>query len=174
VPGLGSTFTFSAHFLRAPSPAPALPAVVPVAVGASANANGSPNVAPDAHALTGRRALVVEDNSINQQIMDRLLQRLGMTVQMADNGREGVDAVLADPGRYDVVIMDVQMPDMDGLEATRLIRRHAGTEQLPIIAMTAHAMEEERTACLAAGMNDHLTKPVDPKALTRTLEHWIH
>ena len=69
--------------------------------------------------------------------------------------------------------MDVQMPVMDGLEATRLIRAQYSAEQLPIIAMTAHAMEEERQSCLNAGMNDHLTKPVEPRALARTLEHWI-
>jgi CheY-like chemotaxis protein len=69
--------------------------------------------------------------------------------------------------------MDVQMPVMDGLEATRLIRAQVSAAQLPIIAMTAHAMEEERLACLAAGMNDHLTKPVDPRALARTLERWV-
>jgi CheY-like chemotaxis protein len=69
--------------------------------------------------------------------------------------------------------MDVQMPVMDGLEATRLIRRHVDATQLPIIAMTAHAMEQERQLCLDAGMNDHLTKPVDPKTLTRTLGRWI-
>ena len=76
--------------------------------------------------------------------------------------------------RFDAVIMDVQMPVMDGLEATRLIRRNVDAEQLPIIAMTAHAMEQERQLCLEAGMNDHLTKPVDPKNLTNTLGRWIH
>jgi CheY-like chemotaxis protein len=97
-----------------------------------------------------------------------------MTVQFADNGREAVDAVLADGASFDAVIMDVQMPEMDGLEATRLIRRHFDATELPIIAMTAHAMEQERRLCLDAGMNDHLTKPVDPKNLTRTLARWIN
>lgn len=123
--------------------------------------------------LAGSHVLVAEDNAINQQIVEHLLQRLGVTVEFAANGREAVDAIVADYTRFDAVIMDVQMPVMDGLEATRLIRRHVDATQLPIIAMTAHAMEQERQLCLDAGMNDHLTKPVDPKTLTRTLGRWI-
>jgi signal transduction histidine kinase/CheY-like chemotaxis protein len=123
--------------------------------------------------LAGSHVLVAEDNAINQQIVEHLLQRLGVTVEFAANGREAVDAVAADYTRFDAVIMDVQMPVMDGLEATRIIRRNVDATQLPIIAMTAHAMEAERLLCLEAGMNDHLTKPVDPKNLTRTLGRWI-
>ena len=124
--------------------------------------------------LRGSHVLVAEDNEINQQIVEHLLQRLGMTVKFANNGREAVDAVMADAASFDAVIMDVQMPEMDGLEATRLIRRQVDAKTpLPIIAMTAHAMEQERQMCLDAGMNDHLTKPVDPKSLTRTLARWI-
>jgi signal transduction histidine kinase/CheY-like chemotaxis protein len=123
--------------------------------------------------LAGSHVLVAEDNAINQQIVEHLLQRQGITVEFAANGREAVDAVTADYTRFDAVIMDVQMPVMDGIEATRLIRRNVSAEQLPIIAMTAHAMEQERQMCLDAGMNDHLTKPVDPKNLTRTLRRWI-
>jgi signal transduction histidine kinase/CheY-like chemotaxis protein len=164
-PGDGSTFTFSVIFHRAESK--------PV-VGALGNppvpAASEPSAGPP---LAGRYVLLAEDNAINQQIMERLLQRLGITVDVAVNGREAVDAVMAHPDRYDMVIMDVQMPEMDGLEATRLIRRRFDAVRLPIVAMTAHAMEEERLACLAAGMNDHLTKPVDPKNLTRTLEQWL-
>jgi signal transduction histidine kinase/ActR/RegA family two-component response regulator len=162
-PGAGSTFTFTAVLKR-----PTAAAVAPV--------NGETvdeTPATPEHSLDGRRVLVVEDNAINRQILDRLLRRLGMLVEFANNGREAVDAVLAEPQRFDVVVMDVQMPVMDGLEATRLIRGQVSATQLPIIAMTAHAMEEERLACLAAGMNDHLTKPVDPRALARTLEHWV-
>jgi signal transduction histidine kinase/DNA-binding response OmpR family regulator len=132
--------------------------------------------APDAPAkspLAGAHVLVAEDNAINQQIVEHLLQRLGVTVEFANNGREAVDAVLSDYTRFDAVIMDVQMPVMDGLEATRLIRSRFDETQLPIIAMTAHAMEEERRLCLEAGMNDHVTKPVDPKTLTATLGRWI-
>jgi signal transduction histidine kinase/DNA-binding response OmpR family regulator len=128
---------------------------------------------PPKSQLAGAHVLVAEDNAINQQIVDHLLQRLGVTVEFANNGREAVDAVLSDYTRFDAVIMDVQMPVMDGLEATRLIRARVDATQLPIIAMTAHAMEEERQLCLDAGMNDHVTKPVDPKTLTATLGRWI-
>ena len=128
---------------------------------------------PPTNQLSGSRVLVAEDNAINQQIVEHLLARLGITIEFAGNGREAVDAVLKDYTRFDAVLMDVQMPEMDGLEATRLIRREVDATQLPIIAMTAHAMETERQLCLEAGMNDHLTKPVDPKALTRTLGRWI-
>jgi signal transduction histidine kinase/CheY-like chemotaxis protein len=162
-PGAGSTFTFTAVLGR-----PSADSVAPVSGAAVEEAPGSPE-----YALAGRRVLIVEDNAINRQILDRLLVRLGMVVDFAHNGREAVDTVLADPHRFDVVVMDVQMPVMDGLEATRLIRGQVSAAQLPIIAMTAHAMEEERLLCLAAGMNDHLTKPVDPRALARTLEHWV-
>ncbi len=163
VPGAGSTFTFTAVF--------GLPSADAAAPANGVTADETQAIA--ARALLGRHVLVVEDNAINRQILDRLLQRLGMVVEFANDGREAVDAVLAEPQRFDVVVMDVQMPVMDGLEATRLIRAQLSTAQLPIIAMTAHAMDEERLACLAAGMNDHLTKPVDPRALASTLEHWV-
>ncbi len=160
-PGVGSTFTVRV-LLRQPDRR------------AIERATGAPTTPPPLETnLAGRAVLVAEDNAINQQIMDRLLNRLGLTVTFVDNGRDAVDAVLADPHRFDAVIMDVQMPVMDGLEATRVIRSHVGADELPIIAMTAHAMDAERLLCLAAGMNDHLTKPVDPKHLTRTLDHWI-
>jgi signal transduction histidine kinase/DNA-binding response OmpR family regulator len=142
-----------------------------------ATENGTRTAAPGEPSagaqLAGAHVLVAEDNAINQQIVDHLLQRLGVTVEFAVNGREAVDAVLADYTRFDAVIMDVQMPVMDGLEATRLIRQRVDATQLPIIAMTAHAMEQERQLCLEAGMNDHVTKPVDPKNLTATLRRWI-
>ena len=86
--------------------------------------------------LSGSRVLVAEDNAINQQIVEHLLTRLGVAVEFAGNGREAVDAVLRDYTRFDAVLMDVQMPEMDGLEATRLIRNHVDAAQLPIIAMT--------------------------------------
>jgi CheY-like chemotaxis protein len=163
VPGSGSTFTFTAILER---PERMLERIAAEDAGATVSAtNGS--------TLAGRHVLVAEDNAINRQIIDRLLQRLGVSVVFAGNGREAVDAVLADPNLFDAVLMDVQMPVMDGLEATRLIRSRVSSAQLPIIALTAHAMEEERNLCLAAGMNDHLTKPVDPRVLTRMLDRWI-
>ena len=137
-----------------------------------AQREAAPAEAP-ANPLAGSHVLVAEDNDINQQIVEHLLARLGISVEFAANGQEAVDAVLKDYKRFDAVIMDVQMPVMDGLEATRLIRRAVDATQLPIIAMTAHAMETERQQCLEAGMNDHLTKPIDPKAVTETLGRWI-
>jgi two-component system sensor histidine kinase/response regulator len=110
-----------------------------------------PAVATPSEHLKGSRVLVAEDNDINQQIVEHLLERLGITVQFADNGREAVDAALAPGAKFDAIIMDVQMPVMDGLEATRLIRRQIDSATLPIIAMTAHAMEQERQMCIDAG-----------------------
>jgi hypothetical protein len=123
--------------------------------------------------FAGCRVLVAEDNEINQQVIGELLSAIGVTVEFANNGKIAVDRVLAGDPPLDAVIMDMQMPVMDGLEATRVIRRRSGAAALPIIAMTAHAMETERLACLDAGMNDHLTKPVDPAALAQVLGRWI-
>ncbi|HYZ17130.1 MAG TPA: response regulator, partial [Candidatus Acidoferrum sp.] len=124
-------------------------------------------------ALAGARVLLAEDHEINQQIAVGLLADLGISVEVAENGRVAVERVLADPARFDAVLMDVQMPEMDGLEASRRIRERLSSERLPIIAMTAHAMEHERQRCLEAGMNDHIAKPVDPVILTATLSRWI-
>ncbi|QEI05906.1 response regulator [Pigmentiphaga aceris] len=123
--------------------------------------------------LAGARVLLAEDNDINQQIAVALLAELGIETDVAETGRVAVDKALAAGARYDAVLMDLQMPDMDGLEATRQIRRQLPATALPIIAMTAHAMESERQRCLDAGMNDHVSKPVDPDMLARTLRRWI-
>jgi len=123
--------------------------------------------------LAGARVLLAEDNDINQQIAVALLAELGIDTDVAESGRVAVAKALAPGARYDAVLMDLQMPDMDGLEATRLIRAQRAAEVLPIIAMTAHAMESERQRCLDAGMNDHVSKPVDPTVLARTLLRWI-
>ena len=125
-------------------------------------------------ALRGARVLLAEDNDINQQIAIELLTEVGVHVDLAVTGREAVAKVLdPDSPRYDAVLMDVQMPEMDGLEATAYIRRHISYNHLPIIAMTAHAMEEERQRCLAAGMNDHIAKPIDSEVIYQTLGRWI-
>jgi two-component system, sensor histidine kinase and response regulator len=121
--------------------------------------------------LHGVRVLVVEDNAINQQIATELLKSVGMTVDTADNGRVAVTK-LASGNQYDVVLMDLQMPEMDGYAATEAIRADMSFAGLPIVAMTAHAMAEERERCLASGMNDHISKPIDPDALFATLAHW--
>ena len=121
--------------------------------------------------LNGLRVLLAEDNAINQQIAVELLEGVGVSVDVACNGREAVDKVLATAGaiRYDLVLMDLQMPEMDGYQATERIRAEPRLAQLPIVAMTAHAMAEERDRCLAAGMQAHITKPIDPELLYRTL-----
>ncbi|MGA8324428.1 MAG: response regulator [Xanthobacteraceae bacterium] len=124
-----------------------------------------------AYDLTGLRVLLAEDNSINQQIAVELLEGVGVTVDVANNGREAVDKLLATGGdmRYDLVLMDLQMPEIDGYQATTRIRADPRLADLPIVAMTAHAMAEERERCLAAGMRAHITKPIDPELLYRTL-----
>ncbi len=123
--------------------------------------------------IRGARILLAEDNEINRQIAVELLEKAGMAVDVVTNGIEAVAAV--DRSSYDLVFMDIQMPEMDGFTATREIRRLKKTDvaELPIIAMTAHALAGDREKSLDAGMNDHITKPIDPSLLLRTLLHWI-
>ncbi|MDQ7821302.1 MAG: response regulator [Candidatus Eremiobacteraeota bacterium] len=116
------------------------------------------------------RILLVEDNEINQQVASELLEGAGLRVSIAVNGREGKEAAVKD--EYDLVLMDIQMPEMDGFEATRQIRK-AGIDKLPIIAMTANAMAGDRERSLEAGMNDHVTKPIDPDELFSALLRWL-
>ncbi|MBF0502364.1 MAG: CHASE domain-containing protein [Candidatus Riflebacteria bacterium] len=124
--------------------------------------------------LKGLNVLLVEDNAMNRQIARELLESAGISVRIAGNGREAVELVSLDAGTipYDAILMDIQMPEMDGYEATRRIRRMFRYTDTPIIAMTAHAMAEERDKVTAAGMNDHVTKPIIPKKLFQTLRNW--
>ncbi len=117
--------------------------------------------------LAGLRLLVVEDNPNNQQIARELLEAEGASVQLAGDGQQGVEAVAADEPGFDLVLMDLQMPVLDGFAATRRIRKDLGLHALPIIAMTANAMASDREACLAIGMNDHIGKPFDLDHLVR-------
>ncbi len=119
--------------------------------------------------LTGLRLLVVEDNAMNQQVACELLTGAGAQVDLAANGRAGVEAVISAEPPFDAVLMDVQMPEMDGYTATAAIRRHPRLVSMPIIAMTANAMAQDKEACLAAGMNDHIGKPIDLDTLTATI-----
>ncbi|WP_166134336.1 response regulator [Nocardioides ochotonae] len=120
------------------------------------------------------RVLVVEDNEVNQLVAEGLLSRLGFEVRVAEHGAAAVAAIAAAPERYDVVLMDCQMPVMDGYDATRAIRAMPGpASRLPIVAMTAAAVAEERDRCLAAGMDDFLAKPVDVGALEAALDRWV-
>jgi signal transduction histidine kinase/DNA-binding response OmpR family regulator/HPt (histidine-containing phosphotransfer) domain-containing protein len=116
----------------------------------------------------GLRVLLVEDNDINQQIATELLEGAGASVEVAHHGRQAVDRLLGG-GDYHLVLMDLQMPEMDGYQATARIRAEPRLAQLPIIAMTAHATTEERQRCLDAGMNDHVAKPIDPVRLFAAL-----
>ena len=123
--------------------------------------------------LDGLRVLLAEDNEINQQIAVELMHSAGVNVDVADNGQIAVDKLLkGGPQAYHLVLMDLQMPIMDGHQATLAIRKDPQFAQLPIIAMTAHALVEERARCIAEGMNDHITKPIDPALLYQTLQHW--
>jgi len=125
--------------------------------------------------LDGAKLLLAEDNDINQQIAVELLTGVGASVDVANNGREACDMLAAaqDLSPYDAVLMDVQMPEMDGYQATAKIRSDPRFAKLPIVAMTAHATVEERQRCLDAGMNDHVSKPIDPDALFATLRRYV-
>ncbi len=125
---------------------------------------------PPTRRLSGR-VLLVEDNVINQQVAQELLEGMGLLVHTAGDGSMALDEL--DRHAYDLVLMDLQMPEMDGYEATRRIRDDERHKQLPVIAMTAHAMADERERCLAAGMNEHIPKPIDPAQLHSILSRWL-
>ncbi|MBL8768211.1 MAG: response regulator, partial [Planctomycetes bacterium] len=123
-----------------------------------------------ASTLRGARVLVAEDNPVNQRIATRMLANLGCTVVLAANGREAVQRFQT--ATFDAVLMDCQMPEMDGYQATRAIREQS-TQRIPVIAMTAHAMEGDDRKCFDAGMDDYLTKPVSSASLQATLVRWV-
>ncbi len=124
--------------------------------------------------LKNLRVLVAEDNSVNQTVARGLLQKLGAKVDVAADGREAVNRLMTEAGEdgYDIVLMDIQMPVMDGYEATAAIRADERFDSIPIIAMTAHAQSTEREKCLAAGMQDHITKPVRYEGLAEKMKQW--
>ena len=131
--------------------------------------------AQDHHgALPGVRVLLVEDNEINQQIARELMQSMGVEVTVADNGQQALDLLQGAPAPlpWSLVLMDLQMPVMDGHQATRLLRAQRRFAKLPIVALTAHASAEEGARCLSEGMNAHLTKPIEPSALYRAIAYW--
>ncbi len=121
----------------------------------------------------GRRLIVLlaDDNPVNREVGRALLEELGLEVHTALDGRDAVNKAAA--GQFDLVLMDVQMPKLDGLAATRELRNHAKLAAVPVIAMTANAADQNRDDCLAAGMNDFLTKPVDLWALAAMLARWL-
>ena len=121
--------------------------------------------------ISGARILLAEDNEINRQIAVELLQAVGLSVHVVDNGRKAVEAVKQ--SEFDLVLMDLQMPVLGGLEATREIRKDDTFKDLPVIAMTANAMKDDIERCLEAGLNDHVAKPIDTEGLYNTLIKWI-
>jgi signal transduction histidine kinase/ActR/RegA family two-component response regulator len=156
--GHGSRFFFDARFGLSESPA------------ATATGIAAPDVDPRAP-LRGARILLVEDNEINQELARELLGEAGVVVTIAGDGRQAIDTLAS--ASFDAVLMDCQMPVMDGYEATRAIRAEARWRDLPIIAMTANAMAGDRVRALAAGMNDHIAKPIDVDSMFATLARWV-
>lgn len=157
-PGLGSTFWFTVRLERS------------AAVIGSEEPATAPAVGTESD-RSGVRVLLAEDNEINRQVALAILATQGYEVDTAVNGREAVEKVCG--GDFDLVLMDMRMPEMDGLEATRRIRAVPGMEQLPIVAMTANAFVEDRTACLDAGMNDFVAKPFKAQVLLSCIDGWL-
>ncbi len=159
-PGQGSTFRFAVTAGVQDGPAPALadPGLAGLLV---------------EEPLRGLRVLVADDNAINRLVAREILEDAGLAVTAVGSGAEAVRLALEPGAGYAALLSDIQMPDMDGFEVARAIRRYCGTDRLPIIAMTAHALEEERRRCLAAGMDDHIAKPVEPHRLVAVLNRWL-
>lgn len=157
-PGTGSRFWVRIPLLRAVAPEE-IEAPTP----------GTPELAPPA---VGLRVLLAEDNTVNQRVACRMLEKLGCRVDVAANGLEAVEMHLR--FGYDLIFMDWMMPEMDGVEATRRIRTAPSARRVPIIAMTANAMQGDRETCLAAGMDDYISKPIRPDRVKEALERWGH
>ncbi len=126
---------------------------------------------PTENVQRNEHILLVEDNHINQLIAEELLKSVGYTIDIANNGQEALD--MLEKGTYDMVLMDIQMPVLDGLSATKRIRENERFKDLPVVAMSAHAMTGDKEISLAHGMNDHITKPISPQVLYATLDHWL-
>ncbi len=157
--GIGSTFWFTAHLQRGHGVTPS---------GTSTVVAGADVQLRERH--RGRRILLAEDNEVNLEVALAMLHGVGLHVDTAADGREAL--TLAQAGAYDLVLMDMQMPDIGGLEATRAIRALPGWQDCPIVALTANAFDEDRRACAAAGMNDFMSKPMDASALYACLLRW--
>jgi CheY-like chemotaxis protein len=118
------------------------------------------------------RILLAEDNPVNQKLAEMMLTKAGYQIEIVNNGREAVERYFSGPDRYDLIFMDLQMPDMDGLQATRVIRDQ-GHHRMPIVAMTAHAMKGDREKCLEAGMSDYITKPIRRQQVFELIQKWV-
>lgn len=162
-PGGGSTFWLEIPMTQAERPAPAGNDMDPDA----------PSLPMLTHLPAGLNVLLAEDNELNRELACELLQLHGLTVHTASNGREAVALAANSDQAIDLILMDMQMPEMDGLEATRLVRDMPHRQQVPIIAMTANASLDDRQRCIDAGMNDHLPKPFELTRLTLTLQRWL-
>jgi CheY-like chemotaxis protein len=132
-------------------------------------ATGAMGTSPGKQSAT---VLLAEDNPVNQRLASILLDRAGYHVDVANNGREAVEKYTTSPYNFDVIFMDIQMPEMDGIKASQAIRNE-GFDKIPIIAVTAHALKGDRERCLAAGMNDYITKPFKKEVVTEILQKWI-
>ncbi len=169
-PGVGSTFSFKLIFKKKQPESQGGPAQNQTETNQSPMTENNPalipRIQPDQF-----RILLAEDNSINQMVAVEMLQGIGFMVDVAANGRQAVTKVFRQS--YHAVLMDIQMPEMDGLEASRIIRSNPAFKHLPIIAMTAGAMKGDRGKCLAAGMNDYVIKPIDGRQLLDCLKKWI-
>jgi signal transduction histidine kinase/CheY-like chemotaxis protein/HPt (histidine-containing phosphotransfer) domain-containing protein len=160
-------------FLRKPITASTLLDAIVESQGAAAHVARRRHDTPLEREFDGVQALLAEDNEANQMVAVELLGRLGIELNIAQNGREAIAMAQAAPQKYAAIFMDMQMPELDGLGATRALRADSRFARLPIIAMTANAMRAEIDACLAAGMNDHVAKPIDRKVLVTTLRRWL-
>ncbi len=163
-PGQGSCFWFELPFERTTDPA------TTATQGAT---QGATDAAATGPRLTGRRLLVVDDSDINREVVARALTQEGAEAFLANDGQQALDALRAYPTAFDAVLMDVQMPLMDGLTATRLVRDELGLTALPVIAFTAGVLDEERQRALWAGVNDFLAKPVDLEQMVARLLRWV-
>ncbi|MEK7729410.1 MAG: ATP-binding protein [candidate division KSB1 bacterium] len=158
-PGRGSTFWFTAQFQVASVP-------VVAATPAVADAESALRLRPIA-----AHVLLVDDSETNREVAKALLESVGIRVEMAENGQQAVARVAGE--HFDLILMDIQMPEMDGITATKILRGFPEMEHVPILAMTANVYAEDRKACLEAAMNDFVPKPVDPEVLYSTILRWL-
>ena len=155
VPGKGSTFWFE----------------VPLEISTEQSLKQSPDQELELKGELSGHVLLVEDNPINQMVAQKMLEKIGVESTLAADGQEALN--MLEQGKFDAVLMDCQMPVMDGFEAARRIREQSLLSELPVIAMTANVMEGDREKCLEAGMNDYIGKPVVQADLKKTLARWL-